>query len=200
MGSRLFRLNIEVGSLEEAAEFYGALLGQQGRLQMGRRVYFDAGGVTLQVVQADAPHLAAKALYFAVADVDAVHARGAELGCLSGELVHGMPAGARDRGRGNHDGGAESLRSFDGSVYVRGRDIRYPLRRAVALLDGRPERPRGRREHRVSRVVLPALRLPAERLRIELMRPRAVRRHELVPDESAAYCVVRHGCPFVVIA
>jgi len=90
---RLFRLNIEVGSLERAADFYGALLGQEGRPQMGRRVYFDAGGVTLQVVQADAPQLAAKALYFAVADVDAVHARAAELGCLSGELVHGVPAG-----------------------------------------------------------------------------------------------------------
>ncbi len=60
---------------------------------MGRRVYFDAGGVTLQVVQADTPQLAAKALYFAVADIDAVHARAAGLGCLSGELVHGMAAG-----------------------------------------------------------------------------------------------------------
>jgi hypothetical protein len=60
---------------------------------MGARVYLDAGGVTLQVVQAPEPHPAAKALYFAVGDLDALHARAARLDCLSGELVHGMPAG-----------------------------------------------------------------------------------------------------------
>jgi len=90
---RLFRLNVEVGDIERAAAFYGELLGLEARPQMGSRVYLDAGGVTLQVVQVPAPHPAAKALYFAVADLDSVHARAAALSCLSGESVHGTPAG-----------------------------------------------------------------------------------------------------------
>lgn len=92
-GPRLFRINIEVGDVDRAADFYAELLGREGRPQMGARVYFDAGGVTLQVVQVDRPHPAAKALYFSVADLDAVHARAAALGSLSQEQVHGMPAG-----------------------------------------------------------------------------------------------------------
>ena len=91
---RLFRLNVEVGDIDRAAAFYGALLGLEARPQMGSRVYLDAGGVILQVVQVPEPHPAAKALYFAVADLDALHARAAALGCLSEEQVHGMAAGA----------------------------------------------------------------------------------------------------------
>jgi predicted enzyme related to lactoylglutathione lyase len=90
---RLFRLNLEVGALDRAASFYAALLGVEPRPQMGARFYIDAGPVTLQVVEAADPHPAAKALYFAVADLDAVHARAAALGCLSADLVHGTPAG-----------------------------------------------------------------------------------------------------------
>lgn len=90
---RLFRLNLEVGDIDRAAAFYGALLGQEARPQMGSRFYLDAGGVTLQVVAVPAPHPAAKALYFAVADLDAAHARAAALGCLAAGDVHGTPAG-----------------------------------------------------------------------------------------------------------
>ncbi len=90
---RLFRLNLEVRALEAARDFYAELLGQEGRIQMGQRFYLDAGGVTLQVVQVPDPHPAAKALYFTVADLDAVHARAAALGSLSTEDVHGTPAG-----------------------------------------------------------------------------------------------------------
>jgi len=89
----LFRINVEVGDVERAAAFYGELLGQEGRVQMGARVYFRAGPVTLQVVQVETPHPAAKALYFACADLDVVHARAIGLDCLSGEPVHGMPGG-----------------------------------------------------------------------------------------------------------
>ncbi len=89
----LFRLNLEVGNLDRADAFYSALLEQEGRIQMGARVYFRAGGVTLQVVQVEAPHPAAKALYFACPDLDQVHARAKALGCLSEESVHGTPAG-----------------------------------------------------------------------------------------------------------
>ena len=55
-GPKLFRLNIEVGALEAAVSFYSELLGLEGRSQMGSRCYFDAGGVTLQVVEVHAPH------------------------------------------------------------------------------------------------------------------------------------------------
>jgi catechol-2,3-dioxygenase len=91
---RLFRLNLEVGDIDRAAAFYAELLGLEARPQMGSRVYVDAGGVTLQIVQVPAPHPAAKALYFTVRDLDALHARAAALACLSDEQVHGMPAGA----------------------------------------------------------------------------------------------------------
>ena len=90
---RLFRLNVETGDIEEAARFYSELLGREGRPQAGMRCYFAAGPVTLQVVQVEAPHPAAKALYFAVADLDEVHQRAAGLGCLDGGSVHGKPAG-----------------------------------------------------------------------------------------------------------
>ncbi len=92
----LFRLNLEVGSLEEAAEFYGKLFGTTGRLQAGERCYFTCGAVTLQVVDVSSvgePHPAAKALYFIVSDLDAIFERAKLLGCLSDEEVHGEPGG-----------------------------------------------------------------------------------------------------------
>jgi len=95
----LFRINIEVGNLDEAERFYASLLGQHGRRQAGSRVYFNAGPVTLQVVDVRSmgmgvPHPAAKALYFLVRDLDAVFKRAEALGCLSREMVHGARGGA----------------------------------------------------------------------------------------------------------
>jgi predicted enzyme related to lactoylglutathione lyase len=93
---RLFRINIEVGDLDRAAEFYAKLLDQPGRKQAGSRVYFTAGPVTLQVVDVSAsgaPHPAAKALYFLVKDLDTAHQRAKLLGCLSQENVHGQLGG-----------------------------------------------------------------------------------------------------------
>jgi predicted enzyme related to lactoylglutathione lyase len=90
---RLFRLNVEVEDLQAAAGFYGALLGVEARVQPGSRVYVKAGDVTLQVVQVPSPQRLPKALYFAVDDLDAVHARAKALGCLSNETVHGAPGG-----------------------------------------------------------------------------------------------------------
>jgi hypothetical protein len=96
---RLFRINIEVGNLDDAERFYSALLGQKGRRQAGSRVYFDAGAVTLQVVDVASmgmgvPHPAAKALYFLVRDLDAVFRRAQALGCLSQDTIHGTRGGA----------------------------------------------------------------------------------------------------------
>jgi predicted enzyme related to lactoylglutathione lyase len=93
---RFFRLNIEVGDLEAAIKFYTKLLDIAGRKQPGARVYFEAGPVTLQVVDVSSvgkPHPAAKALYFTVKDLDAAFARAKALGCLSRESVHDAPGG-----------------------------------------------------------------------------------------------------------
>jgi predicted enzyme related to lactoylglutathione lyase len=92
----LFRLNIEVGDLNQAAAFYSKLFGLEGRKQAGSRCYFTCGPVTLQVVDVSSvgkPHPAAKALYFTVKDLDAVFARARALGCLSVEDVHGVSGG-----------------------------------------------------------------------------------------------------------
>jgi predicted enzyme related to lactoylglutathione lyase len=93
----VFRINLEVGNLDEAADFYRRLFGLEGRRQPGARCYFTCGPVTLQVVDVSSvgtPHPAAKALYFTVNDLDAVFARAQALGCLSTESVHGGPGGA----------------------------------------------------------------------------------------------------------
>jgi hypothetical protein len=93
---RLFRINIEIGNLDEAAEFYGKLFRLTSRLQAGSRCYFSCGAVTLQLVDVSsvrAPHPAAKALYFVVGDLDAVFERARALRCLSQEEVHGVPGG-----------------------------------------------------------------------------------------------------------
>lgn len=91
----LFRLNLEVGDLDRAADFYAQLFGTPGQRHAGSRVYLRCGGVTLQVVDVSGegkPHPAAKALYFTVRDLDTLFARA--LGCLSKERVHGEPGGA----------------------------------------------------------------------------------------------------------
>jgi predicted enzyme related to lactoylglutathione lyase len=93
----LFRINVEVGNLDQAAEFYGKLFGIEGRKQAGSRCYFTCGSVTLQVLDVSShgkPHPAAKALYFTVKDLDALFARAKALGCLSTESVHGVSGGA----------------------------------------------------------------------------------------------------------
>ncbi len=94
---QMFRLNVEVGDLAASQSFYETLFGVQGRGQAGNRFYLNAGPVALQVVNVAAfggtPHPAAKALYFTVADLDAIHARAAALSALSGELVHGLRGG-----------------------------------------------------------------------------------------------------------
>ena len=90
----LFRVSVEVGDLDRAISFYGRLLGAEGRRQAGSRAYYRCGPVTLPVpATGTAPHTAGKALYFLVDDLEAVHERARELGCLSDDAVHGAPAG-----------------------------------------------------------------------------------------------------------
>jgi catechol 2,3-dioxygenase-like lactoylglutathione lyase family enzyme len=92
---RLFRVIVPVADIERGAEFYTRLLGIQGQRVSGGRHYFDCGGVILALLspQADGDEGAARPLpdhvYFAVADLEACHARAAELDCLSTEVGDG---------------------------------------------------------------------------------------------------------------
>lgn len=93
---QFFRMNVEVGDLDAAIDFYRKLLGVQGRKQDGSRCYFECGTVTLQVLDvssARSPHPGAKALYFTVKNLEAAFERAAALGCLSRESVHDAPGG-----------------------------------------------------------------------------------------------------------
>lgn len=70
-----FRLNIEVGDLAKAADFYGKLLGLEGSLRPGSRCYFRSGSMTLQIVDVSSlgpPHPLPKCLYFATDDLEVV--------------------------------------------------------------------------------------------------------------------------------
>lgn len=93
---KIFRVTLEVANLDEAAAFYAKLLGQEGKRHPGARHYFDCGGVILAVIDPTqgglAPTPGPKSLYFAVRDLDAVHARAAALDALAPFKVHGQPA------------------------------------------------------------------------------------------------------------
>src|SRR5215468_3140131 len=52
----MFRINVEVGNIDQAADFYSSLFGLTGRKQAGSRCYFTCGPVTLQVVAVPQPH------------------------------------------------------------------------------------------------------------------------------------------------
>ena len=94
---KLYRVILQVGDLDRAETFYSALLGSKGRRVHGTRHYFDCGPVILALVDPKGDGEAARPnpdhVYFSVADLEAVHARAKELGCVSGEDVHGDPAG-----------------------------------------------------------------------------------------------------------
>jgi predicted enzyme related to lactoylglutathione lyase len=84
---RLFRVILPVADVDLAADFYGRLLGVPGQRVWESRHYFDCGGTILACLDPrregwdrDAvpnPEL----IYFAVKDVDLVHARAREAGC-----------------------------------------------------------------------------------------------------------------------
>ena len=94
---KIFRVTFEVSNLDQAAAFYTKLLGDPGKRHPGARHYYNCGGVILAVLDVSQggmkPTPGAKSLYFAVGDVDAVHARAKELGALAPFSVHGSPAG-----------------------------------------------------------------------------------------------------------
>jgi predicted enzyme related to lactoylglutathione lyase len=94
----LFRMILQVPDLDKASEFYSKLLDNEGRrIPRASRHYFDCGPVILALVDVTAGGEEAKPIpdyiYFAVADLEKVHERAKALNCLSGDDVHGAPAG-----------------------------------------------------------------------------------------------------------
>jgi hypothetical protein len=74
-GPTLFRVALEVGNGARAARFYERLLGVPGRAVGGARHYFDCGGAIVALIEVPKPEPAPENLYFAVANLPAVHAR-----------------------------------------------------------------------------------------------------------------------------
>ena len=95
---KLFRVILQVGDLDKAAEFYSKLLDNEGRrVPRASRHYFDCGPVILALVDPTAGGEQAKPIpdyiYFSVSDLEKFHARARELDCLSTEAVHDKSAG-----------------------------------------------------------------------------------------------------------
>jgi predicted enzyme related to lactoylglutathione lyase len=93
----LFRVALQVSDLERAAAFYSKLLGIRGRSIRGARCYFDCGPVIVALVDptegGQAPKPTPDYIYFSVKDLESIHERARELGCLSRENVHDDKAG-----------------------------------------------------------------------------------------------------------
>ena len=101
MAPTLYRIILQVDNLDRAEEFYGKLLGDRGRrIPRASRHYIDCGPVILALVDVTGegisglePKPLPDFIYFSVSDLQAVHQRAQELGCLSTEDVHGESAG-----------------------------------------------------------------------------------------------------------
>lgn len=97
MAPTLYRIILQVDNLDRAEEFYGTLLGDRGRrIPRGSRHYVDCGPVILALVDVSSesePRPLPDYIYFSVGDLEAVHQRARDLGCLSTEDVHGASAG-----------------------------------------------------------------------------------------------------------
>jgi predicted enzyme related to lactoylglutathione lyase len=94
---KLFRILLPARDLDRAWKFYEALFAARGRPVAEGRVYFDCGPVILGVIDRSTPteesfSVPTEAVYFAVPNLEEVHERARELGCLSRELLHGDPS------------------------------------------------------------------------------------------------------------
>jgi len=97
--TKLFRIALQIGDLDQASAFYSKLLDDPGRrISRGSRHYFDCGPVILALVDVAAGHLEPKpipdSVYFAVGNLDEVYERAKAMNCLAKEDVHGADAGA----------------------------------------------------------------------------------------------------------
>lgn len=94
----LFRIILQVSDLDQAEEFYGTLLGDRGRrIPNASRHYIDCGPVILALVDPAIDDESAKPLpdyiYFAVNNLEDIHARAQSLNCLATDDIHGASAG-----------------------------------------------------------------------------------------------------------
>ena len=97
--AKLFRIALQVADLDQASAFYARLLDDPGRrIPRGSRHYFDCGPVIVALVDVTAggqePSPIPDYVYFAVNNLDEVHARAKEMNCLAKDDVHGDAAGA----------------------------------------------------------------------------------------------------------
>jgi predicted enzyme related to lactoylglutathione lyase len=94
---QLFRILLEISDMTLAVNFYSTLLALSGRPIFGGRHYFDCGEVILGFVDVSSagrePQPTPQYLYFAVTNLEEIHNRAAELGCLSSEDVHSGSGG-----------------------------------------------------------------------------------------------------------
>jgi hypothetical protein len=89
--SILYRIILQVDNLDRAEEFYGKLLGDQGRrIPRASRHYIDCGPVILALVDVTGENTTGTTpkplpdyIYFSVSDLESFHTRAAELKCLS---------------------------------------------------------------------------------------------------------------------
>ena len=94
---KIFRLILQVSEIDKAGDFYSKLLGIEGRPVRGSRFYFDCGSVILALLDptpgGTQPKPNADHIYFSVSDIEKVHERARELGCLARKEVHDESAG-----------------------------------------------------------------------------------------------------------
>ncbi len=93
---RIFRVLLPARDLGRSRRFYESLLSTHGRSVGGGRVYFDCGPVLLGLLDYSAEGgrqlpTSSEALYFATSDLEGIHGRARELGCLSPGLLHNDP-------------------------------------------------------------------------------------------------------------
>src|SRR6266481_8205346 len=97
--TKLFRIALQVGDLDQASAFYSKLLDDPGRrIPRGSRHYFDCGPAILALVDVAAGQLEPKpipdSVYFAFGNLGEVYERAKAMNCLAKEDVHGADAGA----------------------------------------------------------------------------------------------------------
>ena len=95
---KLYRVLLQVSNIAQATTFYARLLDTEGQTIAASRHYFACGSVILGLVNptregGDVARPNPEHLYFAVSNLEAIHARARELGCLSSAKVHDASAG-----------------------------------------------------------------------------------------------------------
>lgn len=95
---QLFRVVIHVWDLEEAEAFYSTILNSKGKRVSPGRHYYQTGPITVALYDAVKEAHYHKGpipehLYFAVDNIEEVHARAKKLNCLSTEIIYEENAG-----------------------------------------------------------------------------------------------------------